>query len=89
MMKFTQIRTHGVGKKSITYTGREPFVVDDPEFEKQLLDCGVFEKMEDGTLRYSGKVTVFDENGGEHFVNSMGYLKGDKVEFPDLSESFR
>ncbi len=74
MIKFCQMMTYSIGSKSVSYAGREPFRLDDPEFEKDLLATGCFEKLEDGTMRYSGRVSVKDNLGVEHCVDERGYL---------------
>lgn len=75
MIKFKQLMTFGVGNKSVSFTGREPFRVEnDAAFEIALLALGVFERLDDGSLRYSGRVTVIDNDGVEHRVDAEGRL---------------
>ncbi len=74
MIKFTQMMTYGVGGKSVSFSGREPFRIDDHDFELQLLATGCFERLEDGTMRYSGRVSVKDNLGVERCVDERGYL---------------
>ena len=83
MIKFKQLMMHGVGKQTVSFTGREPFQVKDEKFKADLLAHGVFEELEDGSLRYSGAVTVLDKNGKTHQVDKDGYLDVEKSELPD------
>lgn len=82
MIKFSQIMTYGVGEKSVSFTGRESFRLDDAGFEKDLLATGCFKKFEDGTMRYSGRVTVKDNLGVEHHVDAQGFLSLKKDDLP-------
>ena len=82
-IKFTQLMTYKIGDDSVSFTGREPFRVDDPQFEKALLSVGVFEKLEDGTMRYSGKVSVPMKDGNDALVETDGYVPCDKKDLHD------
>jgi hypothetical protein len=75
--------SYSVGEKSISYTGREPFRLDDADFEAALLATGCFENLEDGTMRYSGKVSVKDKACKEHQVDARGYLSLSKDDMPN------
>lgn len=77
MMKFVQIMTHGVGEKTVTFTGREPFRVTDEDFANSLIANGCFERLADGTIRYIGKVSVPLKDGAEALVDEKGYLNVD------------
>ena len=90
MIKFVQLMTFRVGEKSICFTGREPFEVNDLEFEKSLLGLGVFERLEDGSLRYSGDLTVSLKNGKTMKVDPRGFLPISKKDLADKNDpSFR
>ncbi len=90
MMKFPQLMTYGVGDKQVTFTGREPFAMDDAEFKKALLAVGVFESLDGGLMRYSGKVSVPGKDGKEHLVSPDGYVNLKKSEFEnEPKDSFR
>ncbi|MBS3927813.1 MAG: hypothetical protein KGZ65_04395 [Sphingomonadales bacterium] len=80
-MKFIQLMTCKIGDKSVTYTGRQPFRIDnDAAFEAALLAIGVFERLEDGTMRYSGGVTVPLKDGGEAKVDVDGNIQHGKAD---------
>ena len=96
MLKFCQPMTCSVGAKTVSYTGREPFEVEDEGFRKALLAIGIFEEVppevEGGPalLRYSGKVTVPLKGGAEAEVDRLGFLKADKKDLAgDPAGAFR
>ena len=74
MIKFNQPMQYGVGEKRVAFVGRDPFPVDDAELKKGLLAVGVFEDLGDGTMRYSGKVSVPLKDGREVEVDARGYI---------------
>lgn len=84
MVKLNRIITVKVGEKQVAFTGREKFVVEDAAFKKQLLALGTFAEQDDGSLRYSGTMTVQDKDGVHHDVDAEGYAA---VARADLSEA--
>lgn len=74
MLKFNRIITVKIGEKQISVTGRQKVRVEDEAFKKQLLAIGTFEEVEDGVLRYSGRLTVLDSDSKEHEVDMEGYV---------------
>ena len=88
MKKFNQQMTAGVGNKTVAFVGRTPFRIKDAAFEKALLSIGTFKKLKDGTLRYSGRITLIDLDGKEHKGNADGYLDVSKGRFkPEIIEA--
>lgn len=75
--------TYGVGSKSVSFTGRDPFPMEDEDFKKELLHRGCFKEVGEGMLKYSGGVTVIDKNGKEHKVRDDGYIKLEKSDLPN------
>lgn len=88
-MKYTALLTFGIGDETVTFTGREPFVVEDPVFKKELLKLGVFKEHEDGALSYCGKVSVPTKDGREICVDDKGYLPCKKEDLDAKVKDFR
>lgn len=91
MIKFTQLMTFGLGDKTVSFNGREPFTIGDKDFKKELLAIGVFEEQENGDLVYSGAVSVPMKDGSEANIDPRGFLavnKDDMKTMPDKA-SFR
>ena len=88
MIKYNRIMTAGLGDgpsaKTVSFTGREKFRVDDDAFKKGLIAIGIFREQEDGTLRYVGDITVTDKQGAEHKVDADGYLPLRLQDLPEL-----
>ena len=84
MIKFNDIMKVGLCGKTVSFTGREKFRVEDAAFKKGLLALGIFAEQDDGTLRYIGDVTIRDKSGKEHKVDADGYLA---IDAQDLDET--
>jgi len=90
MIKFTQTMTVGVGEKSVTFTGREPFPMDDADLKKNLIAIGTFTEQENGDLVYSGKVSVPMADGKEREVDARGFIACQKSDLKHTkTDAFR
>lgn len=90
MMKLVQLMTYRIGEQTITFTGREPFIIEDAAFAQALLALGVFERLDDGSLRYSGRLTVPLADGSTREVDPRGFMACDKKDLaPGADAAFR
>lgn len=83
MLKFNQIMTFSVGQKSISFTGREAFVLEDKDFQAALVALGVFTVNDDGTMYYSGDISVPMNDGSLKKVDFKGFLVAAKTDLAD------
>lgn len=74
--------TFTVGDKSVSFTGREQFTPDDADLKAKLLAIGVFTQQPDGSLIYSGKVSVPLKDGTFAEVDPRGFLN---IQMSDLA----
>ena len=87
-MKYTNIVSYRIGKKTIVFDGREPASCD-AELLKNLLIAGVAKKTDDGKVFYSGAASVKLKDDTEIQVpdNGLVDVKMEDIKNTEVFES--